>query len=218
MTMDEKPAPADASPEHSARPAFVSAPSGDAEREEQAAAEKRADAREKAAFARAAAKDKEDAEEERKTRLAGFAAAPKPGDDDTALKPPASDTPDFDLRGKGWIYCGKDARGRGTWVRDRGGEIEIPYSKSCGMSPGQIQMVRTLAQQKGWTQLCAFKGSGRGIDAVATQLLASGGMPCCADAKMAGSISAWRKSGIEAMKAMQCEMHNRAQAASSAPH
>lgn len=217
MTMDEKPAAADAKPEESARPAFVRAPSDDAEREEQAAAEKRADAREKAAFARAAAKDEEDAEEERKTRLAGLAAAPNP-DGVTAPAPSAGNTPDFDLRGKGWIYCGKDSRGRGTWVCDRGGEIEIPYSKSRGMSPGQVQMVRTLAQQKGWTQLCAFNGGGRRLDGVATQLLAAGGVPCCADAKVAGNINAWKKSGIDAMKNMQCEMHKRAQAASSAPH
>lgn len=171
------------------RPGFIS-PRGkaanDPEFEEAQEAERRAAASERAAFKRAA--DKRDQDEELahiSGEKAGFKNPANPAAN-PAIPPSENGTSgggDFDLKGKGWIYCGKDARGRGTWLKDCGDSLEVPFSKIYGMSEGQKRKIMELSQEKGWTKLYAFKGDGRHLHELATQQLHAAGLPCCTDPK-----------------------------------
>ena len=156
--------------------------------------EERAAKAEKAAFARAARKQEEAEEEKKRTEQAmkpGFQGQTSP------VVPPqdlASEKPvrDFDLKGKGWIYCGKNARGQGTWIKDCGDSIDVPFSKKFGMSEGQKRKILELSHEKGWSTLYAFKSNGRQLHPLATQILQSSGIPCCADPKAAKTLDTWK--------------------------
>jgi hypothetical protein len=142
-------------------------------------------ATEKPAF-RSRAKSPEDdeedpAEKKRKQNPAAFRATPRKDDeerDDARIinydrtkpgfsafpkkEPPSGD--DFPrLKGEGWIYCGKDAKGRSTYIQDRGDEIYVPIFKTTGASEGQRAKIYELAQKKGWGPLGVFKNDGRTI-------------------------------------------------------
>lgn len=152
---------------------------------------------EKAAFASAARQQKID-EDARKRAMqndqkAGFAASANP----PVLPNDATRTgAGFDLVGKGWIYCGDDAQGKGTWIRDCGDSIEVPFSRrratSGGMSEGQTRKIRELAQEKGWTKLYAFETNGRQLHKSATQELKAAGISCCSDQKEAKTLDTWK--------------------------
>lgn len=182
------------------------------------AAEDRADRAEKAAFARAARQQAQDDEE----RAALAAVSSKPGFQVPGGLPSATPTSPlnstnddghagFDLKGKGWIYCGKDAGGKRTWVKDCGDSLDVPFSRLHGMSPGQKQVVHQLAQAKGWGELCAFKSNGRQINERATQELQHAGFACCTDIKKAKSLESCKCAFRE-------NYANRQEAAAHAPH
>lgn len=202
------------------RPAFTRAPSAEDEDNNEAEAQRHANVAEKAAFTRAARKD----DDEDESRLTGY--NDKPGfhnamaaaaNDPSSNNNDAADAPDLsyiNLRGKGWVYCGKDSAGKGTWIRDCGDEIRVPYSKSRGMSPGQIAQIRRLSAEKGWPGLCAFRSGGYGMNELATQLLAQAGVPCCTDKKMVRGLSALKEAGLECWRQAQIARHD---AASNSP-
>ncbi len=126
--------------------------------------------REKAAFKRAA-KDVPPAARVSGTEKPGF----------SALSPEIpTNEEDEKLRGPGWIYCGKDAKGRSTWIKDNGDEIYIPYNRFDGMSDGQKLKVAQIARQRGWGELGVFRGDGFSFDQRAAQQLAHVGLACCA--------------------------------------
>ncbi len=195
-------------------PGFVRARAGagnDPDFERQQESDARAAKDERAAFVRAARKQEED--EEAKNRAAeksGFKAASDPaaglpGDNETA------GGAGFAMRGEGWIYCGKDQHGRGTWLKDCGDSIEVPFSPTRGMSEGQQRKILELREAKGWTTLYAFKSNGYTLHKLATQQLQSAGIPCCTATKGGETLNA--------LRSLCSEYHNkRCEASANQPH
>lgn len=132
--------------------------------------------RQRAAFMNAAQEEPKDVLAQVKP---GFYSEPPSSSSPLGMSPKANtDAGDTGLRGEGWIYCGKDARGRPTWIKDKGDSIYIPYNRFDGMSDGQRIKVAEIARQRGWEQVGVFKSGGISRDIRAMHQLMPAGLPC----------------------------------------
>lgn len=94
--------------------------------------------------------------------------------------------------GKGWIRCAD-----GRYIRDNGGSI---YIKGVPPSREQVQMVRVIAAERGWTELAAWKGNHRAIDPTTTRMLEETGAKCCHSRAEAGNFGDDFEKGIDLWK------------------
>ncbi len=104
--------------------------------------------------------------------------------------------------GKGWIRCAD-----GRYIRDNGGSL---YIKGVPPSREQIQMVRVIAAERGWTELAAWKGNHRSLDPTTTRMLEETGAKCCHSRAEAGNFGEDFEKGIELWKNRVMQMQSNA--------